>query len=237
MIGDVAGGWFLVRLGLAVVLAVAACGSSHSVPTNPTWADVEPILRGECLSCHGGSAATTASAGARQYRFDFFELTPETCGEAASAVEPMPFASGWSQEIADALTSANPTVRPRMPPAPASPLEDWEWQTILGWTGPHPKGLPPVGNRPPAVHLTETGLTVDKQLTMSIVLDDPDGQSAVGVLTVGDFKLKMDRPGAFAVTIDTSEWEDGEIAIQATVCDGWDKTSYGLGAITVSHVL
>ena len=235
MIGGGVGRGIVAWVGLATVLCVAACGSSHSVPANPTWADVEPILRGECLSCHGGSAATTGSVGTRQYRFDFFELTAESCGEAASAVVAMPFASGWSQAIADSITSIDPTVRPRMPPAPALPLAEWEWQTILGWTGTHEKGPPPIGNRPPVVHLAETALTVDKRLVISVVLDDPDGQSAVGVLSVGDFKLKMDRPGAFSVTVDTSEWDDGDLSVQATVCDGWGNASYALGTVTVLH--
>ena len=222
-------------LAAALLLGLPACASPPTAPERPTWADVEPIVRGECVSCHGASAATTASVGARQYRLDFYDITPETCGAAAAAVAPMPFASGWSQEIADAITSVDSNVRPRMPPAPALPLEEWEWQTILRWTGAHEKGPAPTGNRPPIVRMGDFVSSADKRLPISVTLSDPDGQAAVGVLTVGNFKLKMDRPGAFSGTIDTSTWDEHDFVIQATVCDGWDQASYTLGTVTVLH--
>ena len=42
-----------------------ACASPPTAPERPTWADVEPIVRGECVSCHGAkvSGDGLASAG------------------------------------------------------------------------------------------------------------------------------------------------------------------------------
>jgi hypothetical protein len=222
-------GWLLV-LGPTV-----ACRSSPAVPAHPTWSDVEPILRADCLQCHGGSAASTASLGAVVYRFDFFDVTTAVCGDAAAAVELSTFAAGWAGLMATSITSVNEATRPRMPPAPSPSLADWEWQTLLNWTADPVKGSYPPDNRPPTLHLTTDTRVVDQRLNLSAVLEDPDGQSAIGVLTVGDYTLKMDRPGAFTATVDTSNWPAGDAAIAATVCDGWSRARYDLGGVSVLH--
>ena len=248
-------GWLLSSM-LAVV-AQSAC-TARSTPEHPTWSDVEPILRAECLGCHGGSAPSTGSvpdatgAPAIIYRFDFYDLTPAICGEAASAVDvTRQFAAGFAkddaQTIAEAIT-VDPdhlASRPRMPPAPATPLAEWEWQTILRWTAGAPdagadepvpeKGPAPLQNRAPVVSLSRLNRTADKRVSLSANLEDPDGHSAVGVLTIGTFTLRMDRPGIFAADIDTSKWLEGDTPVQAVVCDGWTTASYNLGTIAITH--
>ena len=230
------------RLAVASALMASlstACGASHTVPDQPTWADVEPILGGECLSCHGATAATTGSFAGATYRFDFFNLTPDVCGDAASAVEPMRFAEGWSEAIALSITSVDPSTRPKMPPLPAPWLPDWEWQTILRWSNTqHPiKGPIPAGNRLPVLSVRDLASSADTRLRFSAVLEDPDGESAVGIITIGDVKLKLDRPGSFTFDLDTSIWTEGDLPVGATVCDGWDKATYGYGSISVAHAL
>ena len=217
-------------------LLLVACGSSHSVPERPTWSDVEPILRANCLGCHGGSARTTGSAGGVVYRFDFFDMTPEICGEAAAAVDVPTFALGRAALMANAIASVDPSIRPRMPPAPAPSLAGSEWQTILNWTQNPQRGAMPPGNRPPTARLTaDTSLAADKRWILSTVIEDPDGESVVGILTAGDLRINLDRPGAFVSAIDTSSWLGGDVPVQAVVCDGWNAATYRLGTLAIQH--
>lgn len=226
----------LAAAGLLLVLAGPGCGGPPTAPAHPTWADVEPILRAECTQCHGGSAAATGSSGSIAYRFDFFDVRPEVCGEAAEAVDlDSPFAAARSSLIANAITTTDPDVRPPMPPAPAVPLAAWEWQTLLRWTDDPQRGVAPAGNRPPAIRVLAGGGVVDKNLALTVLIDDPDGQSVVGVLGIGDARFKMDRPGSFSVGLDSSAWPAGEIPLRAVLCDGWINASYALPAIEVRH--
>jgi hypothetical protein len=216
-------------LALACLAACAftGCASPPAVPEHPTWADVQPILRADCTSCHGGSAETTGSVNGVAYRLDFFDMTPESCGAAAAAVASSRFAAEAASQIRFDLTSDNPAIRPRMPPEPAPWLEDWKWQTVLRWSRNPIKGTAPPGNRPPVLRVTAAGLSQRNRYGMSMVLDDPDGDAAVGLLTIGDdnagkVTFSMNRPGAFSVDFDISQWPLGLPPIQATVCDGWN---------------
>lgn len=215
-------------------LSLGAC-ESHAVPENPTWVDVEPILRARCLQCHGGSAPLTGSVDNVIYRFDFFDLTPNVCGDAAAAVELPSLAAGWSGSIARAITSPDGFIRPRMPPLPATPLADWEWQTLLRWTDHPQKGPFPAGDRPPTCRITNATRVIDAKLDLGVVVEDPEGESAVGFLTVGDTRITLDRPGAFSAVMDTSAWPEGDVPVSAVLCDGWNRATYELGSFTVQH--
>lgn len=219
---------------LAAVGSWAGCGSSRTAEEHPTWADVEPILRAECLSCHGGSAALTAAVAATIYRFDFFDLNPTVCGAVGTKTAAVS-ARDLSLLIASSVTSIDGSTRPRMPPLPAAPLAEWEWRTILRWTDNPEKGVTPTGNRPPIVQFSEQPTSADRKLEFSLVLADPDGESAVGMFTLGPFALEMDRPGAFAVNIDTSGWPEGDVKVGSVVCDGWSSATYDLGTIAIRH--
>ena len=97
------------------------------------------------------------------------------------------------------------------------------------------RGDPPVDNRPPVLRITKLDTRVDKAMSVALTLEDPDGHAAVGVVTVGPFTLKMDRPGAFTATVSTADWPEGDLPVDVVLCDGWTKANYSLGPITVSH--
>jgi hypothetical protein len=231
--------WGLARHSAVVAwLALASCNSPPpEIPAHPTWEDVEPILRAECLGCHGATAPSTGSARGVTYRLDFFDLTRTVCGEVASAVPEARFAAAASSQIAFDITSDNASVRPKMPPEPSPWLADWEWQTLLRWTHDPQKGQRPPGNRPPTITVTSPERTILGWFQLSIDLEDPDGDSAIGVLQIGDATLTMDRPGAFSIEVDGSQWPVGDVAVSATVCDGWSQATYDQNTLGTFQVL
>jgi hypothetical protein len=223
----------LLAIAAAAAAAVAAgCEPSPVAPMHPTWADVEPILRANCNHCHGGTARVTGALGPAVFRFDFYDMTPELCGEAALAMDLPALARAQAGLI---MTDVTPVggPRPRMPPAPGAVLLDWERETLQRW-GPAPiRGVAPAGNRPPRIELTGFPASITGPLSFVAVLEDPDGQSAVGVIKVGDVIYKMDRPGSYKVSLDTSGWAARSHPVSAVVCDGWANASYELGEVTV----
>jgi len=117
-------------------------------------------------------------------------------------------------------------------------LQQWEWETILRWAAESPaplKGDAPVNNRAPIVRISALDSHVDTTLHLSLTLEDPDGAASVGIVKVGPFTLKMDRPGAFIADVDTSAWPEGSLPVDVVLCDGWTKANYSLGPVTVMH--
>lgn len=178
----------------------------------------------------------TGAVGPVAYRFDFFEVSDLVCGEAASAMDPTQgMARAWATSIPKAITAPH-GGRARMPPAPAAPLAEWERLTLVRWAEqPFPSlGLPDRGNRRPVVSISAPRLA-NARLGLTVLVEDPDGEPVLGVLTVGDTVLRMDRAGSFTTILDTSQWPDGRYPIGATLCDGWGSAAYRLGVVDVVH--
>lgn len=223
--------------GIAVVAGwLVGCAPAPGVPERPTWADVEPILRAECASCHGGAAAVAGSSSGVTYRLDFYDMTRDVCGDAALPTEGLRFAAAAASQIASDITSDLPSIRPRMPPEPGPWLADWEWQTLLRWASAPVRGPRPPGDRAPIIRVTSPTRVVKKHFILSVVLEEPNGEAAVGVVTMGDglVTLRMDRPGAFAIEIDASQWGLGPVNIQGQACDGWTHATFDLGKFVIS---
>jgi hypothetical protein len=220
---------------IAAGLLALGCEPQPAAPVNPTWADVEPILRGECNHCHGGSAPTTGSVAGAVYRFDFYDLSPEVCGEAMAAMDVPSLARGAASLIRTDVTPPPGVPRPRMPPAPATVLEDWQRETLQRWADRPVKGPAPADNRAPRLEVRRFPASANQQLSFVAVLSDPDGQSAIGVIKVRDAVYKMDRLGSFAVAIDTAAWPAGSHPVTAVLCDGWISTQVEVGVVSVSH--
>jgi hypothetical protein len=207
-------------------LALAAC-ETH-VAEHPTWADVEPILRGNCTSCHGANPA--AGGGVR---FDFFALDEQVCGDAARAIDAPHMAHELAPLIAAAITPSG--GRARMPPAPAPDISDGERETLLRWAADPQLGMPR-NNHKPAIALPDPlASNVDDHLDLTLIVDDPDGESVVGVLQLGPQTRRLDGPGAFHLTVSTASWSTGRYPATATLCDGWAPVSYALPEIVVVH--
>jgi hypothetical protein len=215
-----------VKTLLVAVSLSAACAPAAS--EHPTWADVEPILRGSCTHCHGANAA--AGGG---IRFDFFALDATVCGDAALAVD----APRMARELAPLIGQdvAPPGGgRARMPPVPAPPLADWERETLVRWASAPMRGEPH-GNHAPQIALGALPPQIDAALDLALVVEDLDGESVVGVLRFGEETRKLDGPGAFRVKVDTARWMPGNYRATATLCDGWAPVTYDLFDIAVAH--
>lgn len=216
----------LATLGL---LAPLLPGCAPTVPDAPTWADVEPILRGNCTHCHGANPAAGGDV-----RFDFFELTEDVCGDAAQALDAPKMAHGYAPLIEAAITPGA-GGRVRMPPAPAPALADWERETVVRWARDPVLGSPR-DNRPPGVAVVGAlPSNVDDQLDVTIVVGDPDGESVVGLLQLGNEIRTLDGPGSFHVTVRTASWPPRRYPASARLCDGWGPVSYELPEIVVVH--
>jgi hypothetical protein len=224
-----------MRRALLLCWLAAGC-AAPSAPERPTWADVEPIVRGHCTHCHGATAAQTARAGDEVYRLDFYEVTEEVCGDAARALDAPPMAHAFAALVGAAVAPPEPGARARMPPPPAPALDDWERDTLVRWAREPVRGLPEGGNALPQLTVPdETAYVVGDRFDATVVAADPDGEPVVGVLSIGDLALRLDGPGSFRVGVDTSAWETGRYAASACLCDGWDHACYALPDIVVVH--
>ena len=230
----------------AALVATVACGPAGQAPLHPTWSDVAPVVRGACVSCHGWTASDRPADAAGVHppntggslRFDFYDVTPEVCGDAALAVDPTVGFAGApavASEIADDVVTADDARWPRMPPQPSPALPAWELDTLTRWSLAPVKGPPPPTNRPPTIVVNQFPSQVDRTLSFTAIIDDPDGDSVVGVIEVGGLTFLMNRPGSFDVRLDASGWPSGIVHPTAVVCDGWTRQSTDLGPVTVQH--
>lgn len=123
-----------------------------------------------------------------------------------------------------------------MPPQPSPALPDWERNTLERWAAQPIKGPPPPGNRVPNIAIAGYPATADDQLSFTAVIDDPDGDSTIGVIEVNGLAFLMGRPGSFDVQFDSSTWPVGPQAVGVVLCDGWINTTISnLGSVQIRH--
>jgi hypothetical protein len=224
--------WRSWTLG-ALVAVSAGCSDGHSAPAQPTWADVAPILHGECAQCHGSTALATGFG----YRLDFYDMTSAVCGDAALALQgPAPILAHAA--AASILTDVTPPAGggfPLMPPQPAPALADWERETLERWAAQPDKGPPPKGNRPPVIQVNGLPPVAQDELAFTALLSDPDDDEVVGVIEIADRVFAMNRSGTFRVALDVSTLAAGPYRMTAVLCDGWSSASYDLGPLQLSR--
>jgi hypothetical protein len=216
-----------VALGL---LTGAGCAPEPTIPAQPTWADVSPILRAECAQCHGSTALRTGFG----YRLDFFDMTDGVCGEAARAMPSGSLLAGAAATAILGAVSPSPNGgRERMPPLPGLALRDWQRETLIRWAARPVKGPPPAGNRPPSIQVTGLPPLIDGRLTFTAFVTDPDADEVVGVIKIADALFTMNRSGTFAADLNTSTWPAGMYRLTAVVCDGWSSVDFDLGPLEI----
>jgi hypothetical protein len=227
----------IMRLLVLGVAAAFGCYSPPEEPQNPAWADVAPILRGECNGCHGWNAAQTGG----HYRFDFFDVS--MCDKAALAMGEDLILAGSpvaATFIKGDVVTQSGAPWPRMPPQPTPALPNWERDTIERWAAQANGGKPvdgpaPPDNQAPSISVSNFPAAAGAQLSFTAVIDDPDGDSAIGVVEANGLGFLMNRPGSFDVSFDSSGWPAGPVELTAVLCDGWTNVSRPLGTVQIKH--
>lgn len=216
------------RVIVPVAVSLVAC-DQPSAPERPTWADVEPILRASCTGCHGATAGQNGRGGETVYRFDFYAITEETCGEAARAVDDPQLAEARAKLIGEVVTPPPGGGQARMPPSPGPALADWERDTLTRWAADPLLGAPRPAQRLPTLELTSGPASpLGDTLDFTVLVEDPDGEAVVGVLKLGPETLKIRGPGSFHVRLDISRWPAGRYPAAAVLCDGWGQIRHAL---------
>ncbi|MDX2021540.1 MAG: hypothetical protein SF187_14955 [Deltaproteobacteria bacterium] len=224
----------------ALLTLTASCEGPPPVKSQPTWeADVYPILQGQCLNCHG-SEADRYGAGTR---FDFFNL--DNCSEVEFKQKPtiQAFPSYAlailtdvtpQQEVKDDKP-VGPAERPKMPPLPASLIEDWQVETLKNWakyeTKDKEKARGSRGNRnrdPKIIITSQYPDKVGDELKVSYRFEDTDGDPVIGVLKFGDAKVDLLKLSG-QVTLSGFTAQSGDtLTLTADICDGWGRVTTDL---------
>jgi hypothetical protein len=163
------------KLGSLVVLcALAGCGEPLPVPASPTWVDdVEPILHGNCFSCHGPTANPAPAVG--QLRWDFW-FNPSDPKLSTLGIDTT---DGFVPYPAEALKFPLYVKMPlalRMPPPPADPLSDRDIQVLMKFAPAATRGTR-ANNAKPTAAWVVTGA--------SYVVSDADHEQVVGTIQCG----------------------------------------------------
>ncbi len=216
---------------MALVLsALGACEGPAPVPANPTWAeDVLPILRGNCFGCHGAgpTCGTEKKEGCRPLaalRWDVYD--PADFPNAAEAG----ITSGVRGAIQNLIARAK-SDDARMPPPPASPLDDRQIQTLENFAKTIEAAAGPAAiakakgrhtpNHVPFARLVSRSVQSGTLTVLFEVVDRNDDQ-VLGSATAGGDPILIDRSGGHTLKFPGAA---KDAAITVTLSDGWANTS------------
>jgi hypothetical protein len=135
------GVWWVGSLAL---LALAAC--EKPVPATPQYTeDVLPIFEAHCVRCHGaggslngdlyGLEKTPPPNGFLNQYEDKVDCTPDAMG-----IRPPTCVGGarYEAETGNIHAFIHGLLPPRMPLAPAAPLDAWEMDVLDNWVAEKP---------------------------------------------------------------------------------------------------
>lgn len=130
--------------GALAALALAGC--EKPVPATPTYtADVLPIFEAHCVRCHGAGGTLNAdersiepappSGGYLDQYDDKSDCTPDADGHY-----PLTCMGGarYEAESGNLAAFIHGRTQPKMPLAPAAPLDDWELAVLDNWIAEKP---------------------------------------------------------------------------------------------------
>jgi len=216
-------------IAVGSLLGWVACSPPEAVK-DPTWADVYPILQGQCLGCHGSSAAKDGGS----FRFDFLNAAA-TCKQeaeddlAAGFLPPPSFMAARKQILADIRPYAE-DLRPKMPPEPARLLEDWQSKTLENFIVKLDRlppaeaatlALGPLPKDAQAPRIAATYVRAGTELTVNYVVADDNADPVIGKLRVGG---KLSQPITSAgngQAVFNLTGVAPPFTLDARLCDGW----------------
>lgn len=216
-------------------LTLLACSPPEAVK-DPTWADVYPILQGQCLGCHGASAVTDGGS----FRFDFLNASA-TCKQEPEDDLPLGFSpppsfmSARKQILSDIKSFGN-SMRPKMPPEPARLLEDWQVKTLENFIAKintldpatavqTALGPLPADARPPRIQATF--VRAGAELTVDYVVTDDNADPVIGKLIVNDRLSKAIPSAGQGQAIFNVTGLALPLKLDARLCDGFSVKTRG----------
>jgi hypothetical protein len=171
-----------LRVAVAVLLPalVAACGAEPPVPAEPTWVDdVEPILRGNCFSCHGAGKLSTDA-----HRWDFFfdqaDLAAKSIVAPKELVDVRVEAAKWPVWLT--LPTGD-----FMPPPPATRLTDRDVEVFRRFALNPRRGTRVANHQPRLAWYPKAPW---------MLVSDGDHEQVLGKLACGGVEVPIDHTGA-----------------------------------------
>jgi hypothetical protein len=164
---------------VVVCLVMGSCEGAQPIPTRPTWSDhVEPILRGNCFSCHGSARLLhpMVLGGGQPIGGSFLLDNCEVAAAFGFNPDGMPKPKGVMENILDAKEDG------RMPPPPAERLSDRDVEVLRRWyliSGADCKRRLRQNRPPTATLLSKEGDT------WQVLIEDPDGENVTGTIDFG----------------------------------------------------
>lgn len=219
-----------------VAFAVGGACSPPDAATDPTWADVYPILQGQCLHCHGSTAAKDGG----NYRFDLLDASSVCKQEEADDLvaglsPPSSFYAARRLILAD-ITPYAAGFRPKMPPEPGRALEGWQAETLerfvakldaLPFTEAMTAGLGPLPADARSPTISASYARNGNTLVVDYVVEDENADAVVGQLRVGQgLRSPIEGSGRGQARFDLGG-TTGPWPIDARLCDGWDVRTRG----------
>jgi hypothetical protein len=223
--------WRPLSLMLAVGAAVAGC-TTEPIPGRPAWDQhVMPLLQGRCNHCHGETQGQLLDPDGGllpvpRYRLDF-------CNAMVPAVQNIgvTFMGGAANFLPGFFpTQLEPdqkTGRALMPPPPAHPLSDWEYQVFKRWVkivelDINAACLKAVRNREPKVTLIEPPKDTGEEVEVVIEVTDADNDGILGKATLGS--ATFDILGAGRRILRFPRGTPTNATLGVVVTDGYDTT-------------
>ncbi len=209
----------------AALLAPLGCGAEDPVPAKPTWVDdVEPILRGNCLHCHGSGAAKTGGA----IRFDLYDASDAAYAEfkisegmmdtlaTTGIIGGKPFAMMFVGKVTDIKLAS------RMPPPPATALSERDIQVLKAWAKTGAVRGKRLANHKPYARLLAEPADASGAFVVSLDVIDDDYEQVIGKATVNGTDVLI--TGAGAQKLKFPALGNGDPGVTVVLFDGQDRT-------------
>jgi hypothetical protein len=221
--------WRPLPFLLTLAAAVAAC-TTEPIPSRPAWDQhVLPLLQGRCNHCHGETVLQPDFEGMPRpfptTRLDVCNVEAQPYKDLGIAVTGGGAVTALKVYFPTQLEIDPMTGRRSMPPAPAEPLSDWEYQVLKKWVeivsvDISAACLKAVRNREPKVTLVEPPKDTGEAVEVVIEVTDADNDGMLGKATLGS--ATFDILGAGRRILRFPKGTPTSATLGVVVTDGYD---------------
>jgi len=214
---------------IAIGSAIAGC-TPVEPPARPAWDQhVMPLLQGRCNHCHGETWGKNLDpdSGAPlppATRLDFCMNGTAAMQEVGVGVS-FGAAAALKMFFMPQFEPDAKTGRANMPPPPAEPLSEYEYQVLKKWAkiaeaDADAACLKAVRNRAPRVKLLEPPQDTGDAVEATVEITDPDTDGILGKATLGP--ATIDIPGGGRRTLRFPDGTPTGGDLKVVVTDGYD---------------